>query len=159
MAPHQHLSKRAQITINGAGGIVLLVLLIVGALFCIVTVVLICKRKRTRKQNQRKLAGAQESQPFVAQESQPFVAQESQPFVAQESQPFVAQEPRPYVVQEYRMPGNRVEMESQGVVELQGGVVDDPSTRKPQQLDGFVAPAATAYDGRPVEMAAQSSSR
>jgi hypothetical protein len=151
MAPHQHLSKRAQITINGAGGIVLLVLLIVGALFCIVTVVLICKRKRTRKQNQRKLVGGQESQPFVAQESQPFVAQESQPFVAQE--------PQPYVAQEYRIPGNRVEMESQGVVELQGGVIDDPSTRKPQQLDGFVAPAATAYDGRPVEMAAQSSAR
>lgn len=128
MAP-QNLSRRAQVTVNGWAGILIIVILVCTALFCIGIVFLICRSKRARKQRQQKLIGEQEAP--VAQS---------------------------YNAHEYRMvelDGEDVEM---GPAELQGGVAGD-ARMKPQLLDGYVAPAAAAYDGRVVEMPAQTVTR
>jgi uncharacterized protein HemX len=146
MAPHPHHAKRASVQLSSTADIVLSVLLLVAAIFIIGVVLLICKRKRARKQRQRKLVQQQESRPFVAPEPQPVAAQESQPFMAQE---YRMEQP-----QQAEMPAD-----PRAPIELQGGVVDDASRREPQQIDGFVAPATAAHDARPVEMAAQSVAR
>jgi hypothetical protein len=154
MAPHQALSKRAQVTVNGAAGIVLIVLLVLGILFITITVLLICKNKHAYKKRQRKVVEEQELRPFVAHDPQSLGAQESRPSDRQES--------RPWDAHEYRIPEDqRAEMgaESRGPVELQSRTVEDTTERQPQQLDGFAAPATAAYDGKPLEMPAQTVTR
>jgi hypothetical protein len=64
-------------------------------------------------------------------------------------------------VHEYRAVDNHpseVELETRGPVELHGRMVDEEA-REPQQLDGFAAPALGAYDGRALEMPAQTVTR
>lgn len=139
---------------NGAAGIVLIVLLVVGVLFIIITVLLICKNKHAYKKRQRKFVEEQELRPFVAHDPQSLGAQESRPSDGQESRPLDAHE--------YRMPEDHhaeLGAESRGPVELQSRTVEDATERPPQQLDGFVAPATAAYDGKPVEMPAQTVTR
>jgi hypothetical protein len=77
MAPHSHHSKRAEVQLSDTADIILSVLFVSAAVFIIGAVLLICKRKRARKQRQRRLVQEQNSRPFVAPESQPIAAQES----------------------------------------------------------------------------------
>ena len=135
MAPHQHLSPRAQITVEGWVDILTIVSVVVCILFCTGAVLVICKRKRARKHRQRILLEEQESRPFVAQE---------------------------HSAQEYRVPADQrgdMGFGTGGPIELQGGVVGDLAGRQPQQIDGYVAPAMAGYDGKPVEMPAQTATR
>jgi hypothetical protein len=136
MSPH-YLSPRAQVTVNGWAGILIIVILVCAAIFCIGAVLLICKRKRARKQRQQKLTEVQNTlSKSIAQ-------------------------PQSYNAHEYRMipnGGDDLELGTRGPVELQG-VASQDARLKPQQLDGYAASAAVGYDGRAVEMPAQTEMR
>jgi preprotein translocase subunit SecG len=141
--PAHHFSPRTQVTANGWAGILIIVILVCAVFFCIGAVLLICKRKRARKQRQQKLADVQSAlSNSIAQTYKAPVALS-------------------YNAHEYRMVGNGgdyVELGTRGPVELQGGVHEDART-DPQQLDGYAAPGAVGYDGRAVEMPAQTVTR
>jgi hypothetical protein len=133
MPPHL-LFPRAQVTVNGWAGILIIIILVCAALFCIGTIILICKRKRARRQRQKELMELQANP--------------------------IAQSYKTPMAHEYRMVGNSSgeDVELNGPAELYGRVVEDEMV-KPQQLDGYVAPATAAYDGRAVEMPAQTATR
>jgi hypothetical protein len=143
MAPHPPLSRRAQVTVNGWAGILIIVLLVAAALFCILAVLLIIKRKRARRQRQRQLIEEQQSRPFVAQQNNTPKQSSIAPV---------------HNAHEYRAVVNEPEPDVTGPSELQGGVTED-ARMTPQQIDGYAAPAAAAYDGRAVEMPAQTVAR
>jgi hypothetical protein len=137
--PLHHLSPRTQVTVNGWAGILIIVILVCAAFFCIGAVLLICKRKRARKQRQQKLAEVQSALSNSI------------------AQPYKAAVAHSYNTHEYHMVGNGgddVELGTRGPVELQSGMHEDTRTN-PQLLDGYAAPAAVGYDGRAVEMPAQ----
>jgi preprotein translocase subunit SecG len=140
MAP-THLSRRAQVTVNGWAGILTIVILVAAALFCILAVLLIIKRKRARRVRQRKLAEEQESRPFVAQENNALP-------VAFNAQPTAYSAPESHAVE-----NKHVDIPT-GPSELQAGMAEE-ARMTPQQLDGYAAPATAGYDGRAVEMPAQ----
>ncbi|KAF2825507.1 hypothetical protein CC86DRAFT_44027 [Ophiobolus disseminans] len=127
MAPHQHLSRRAEITVAGWTGILFLIVLVPGGIFCIVAAVIIWRRKRAQKERQRKLSEEQEHYSLMAQER-----------LVQET----------WAREDFR---GDLGQGREGPIELQGGVVD----HEVQQLDGFAAPAMTGYDGKPLELPAQ----
>jgi hypothetical protein len=142
MAPIQHLSRRAQVTVNGWAGILIIVLLVAAALFCIVVTLLICKRKRARRQRERKM---------MEEQSRPFVAQQYTP---------------EHSTYEHRVPESQtrgVELESNGPTELHGGMGADvgatDASNGPHQIDGFAAPATGMHDVSPIEMPAHASMR
>ncbi|KAH8722766.1 hypothetical protein GQ44DRAFT_345073 [Phaeosphaeriaceae sp. PMI808] len=135
MAPHQHLLRRAELRVSDWVNIIIVIICLVSALFCIVILLLICKRKRARRQRQRKM----ETERGQRSLQEPTVAQ-----------PFLAHERR--VSEEQR--GN-MGYGTNGPIELQSGVVETETPKIPQELDGNIAPAAMAYDGKPVEMPAQ----
>lgn len=140
MPPHAHFTRRARVTINGWAGILTIVILVSAALFCIVVTVIICRRKRARRQRERKMLGEQQRQPFVAQQHQ--------------QQPFVAQEYNGYRIAANGNPDDRevVELATTSPAESHAG--SGAVEVKPQQIDGYVAPATMGYDGRAVEMPA-----
>jgi flagellar biosynthesis/type III secretory pathway M-ring protein FliF/YscJ len=118
-----------EITVTGWLGIFLLGFVLPVATFCIVVALIIWRRKRARAQ--RKLQEEQEQWALMAQE---------------------------HVVQETWRSGDLrgdLGQGRAGPIELQGGVGGVQAQRQPQQLDGFVAPALTGYDGMPLEMPAQ----
>lgn len=141
MPPHAPLTRRARVTVNGWAGILTIVILASAALFCIVVTVIICRRKRARTQRERKMLMEQQQQPFISQQTPPIL---------------VAQE---YNAHEYRVAANSddrgaVELGTASPAQLHAG--SGAVEAKPQQLGGFTAPATMGYDGRAVEMPAQS---
>lgn len=91
------------------------------------------------------------------QQQQPFVAQQGGMQKHQPHQGYVTQECNAH---EHRVVGSR-NGNDQGVAEL--GTASPAKLRggagvveaKPQQIDGYAAPATMGYDGRAVEMLAQ----
>ncbi|QRD07220.1 hypothetical protein JI435_124220 [Parastagonospora nodorum SN15] len=133
MPPH-HLSRRAQVTVTGWAGILIIVIVVCAVLFCTVALFCIFKNKRARRQRERKL-------------------------IAEQHTGSPAYKAQPQHVHEYRAVANdpnEVELETRGPVELHG---ERDGRTEPQQLDGFAAPAMEAYDGRPVEMPVQTATR
>jgi len=130
MSPH-HLSRRAEITVLGWSLILVFGCLVPGAIFCFVVGIIIWRRKRARAQRERKFQEEAEQRALMAQER---------------------------VVQEtWRSEDLRGDLGQGGAgpIELQGGVGDVEEQRQPQQLDGFVAPATSGYEGEALEMPAQ----
>lgn len=139
--PPLHLSRRAQVTVTGWAGILIIVLVVCAVLFCTVALFCIFKNKRARRQRERKFIAEQQVAGSLAYKSP------------------VAQ---PQRVHEYRAVENdpsEVELEVRGPVELHGGIRGGDENIRPQQLDGYAAPAVSAYDGRPVEMPVQTATR
>jgi len=131
MPPH-HLSRRAQVTVTGWAGILIIVLVVCAVLFATVAIFCIFKNKRARRQRERKLLA--EQQAGLAYKSRVAQSQRVHQYRAVENNP------------------HEVELESRGLAELHSGVRGGDENVGPQQLDGYAAPAVSAYDGRPVEM-------
>jgi hypothetical protein len=149
MPPHHPLSPRAQVTVNGWAGILIIVLLVAAFLFVILTTLLICKRKRARRQREREMVEEQ-SRPFVARAYDGGAHNINTPLY--NSNGNAAQEHRYYVPENH---GVELESNAPKPIELQGGMAGATNaTRAPQQIERFEAPATGAHDVSPVEMPA-----
>jgi hypothetical protein len=149
MAPHLHLSRRAQVTADTWYGIVIFVLLVGAAVFCIVATFLICKRKRARRQRERKM---------VEEQAQPFAAPPYTPYENGGGHTeYNAHKSR--AVQEHRVhqtPNRGMKLETNAPIELQGGVQTSVWTTDagngPQEADGHPVSLTGAHDVSPIEM-------
>ncbi|KAH7381173.1 hypothetical protein DE146DRAFT_278235 [Phaeosphaeria sp. MPI-PUGE-AT-0046c] len=140
MAPHQHLTRRAEITTNIWLDILALVIGGLGALFIIVVTCIIFRRKRARRHRERKMLAEQETRALCMPEPATtktylFAAP---PYNAHEARVAHGGPPEPSTGRE-------------NPIELSGTIAEETRT-SPQQLDGRVAPALAAYNGKPVEM-------
>jgi flagellar biosynthesis/type III secretory pathway M-ring protein FliF/YscJ len=137
MPPH-HLSRRAQNKVAGWIGILIIVILGTATLFCIIVGILVCRRKRARKQRERKMTEEQ-TRPFVTQ------AYDGGAHAQEHS-----------THRYYEAEGQRgVELESNASVpvELQGEVGTAP------QIQRHEVPATSAHDVSPIEMPAHAAVR
>jgi hypothetical protein len=156
MAPHPHLSRRAQVTMETWSGIVIFVLLVSAAIFCILVTFLICKRKRARRQREREM---------VKEQSRPFVAQQYTPYEnGGGNTEYNSHKSR--TVQEHRVlqnPTRDMELETNAPIELQGGLQTSVGTSDarngPQEVDGHPASVTGAHDVSPIEMPAHATMR
>ena len=128
MAPH-HLSRRAQLSVDTWVLIASFCTIVPGLIFCVVVTVIILRRKRARKARERMFKEEAERRTLIAQERV-------------EGEVWNSENRRGHMGQ-----GGHDPIELQGAGEVGNG--------RPQQLDGFPAPAMMGYDGKPVEMPAQ----
>lgn len=147
MAPHHHLMPRARVTVGRWLGILIIVFLASAALFVIVVTFVICRRKRARRQRERKMIAQQETHALIAQESD-----------ATQTSPFITQSYDPHKGRLEEDSRNELGTGRESPIELHGDVAEE-ARMTPQQLDGHVAPAAVAHDGKPVEMPTPASMR
>jgi hypothetical protein len=139
--PPQHLSRRAQTTVPRWAGILVLVILVSAALFCILVTILIFKRKRARKQRERKMAEEQ-LQPFVTQAYDAGAHADAAP--EHSAYPY-------YEAKNQR--GVELESNAPAPIELQGGVGPTP------QIQRHEVPATGTHEVSPIELPAHASLR
>jgi hypothetical protein len=137
-------------------GIVIFVLLVGAAIFCILVIFLICKRKRARRQRERKMVEEQ-TRPFVAQTYTPYENGGGHTeYDAHKSQ----------TVQEHRVlqtPTRCMELETNAPIELEDGLQTSmgatDARNGPQEVDGHPVPVTGAHDVSPIEMPAHATMR